>query len=78
VEWLEKLVPFLRDVKTGLDFISEALHEQDRTIRWSKHEAKMTALEDFLMTVEQGMVPLRFNLHAGKQQLMRSDGNCQA
>ncbi|KAI4130141.1 MAG: hypothetical protein LQ341_006494, partial [Variospora aurantia] len=70
-EWLGKLVAYLAHVKWGMDTLSDALHGQDRAIRWAADEgAKLEALDEFFMLTEEGVAPLRINVRAYDQQLM--------
>ena len=70
-EWLGKLVAYLAHVKRSMDALSDALHRQDRAIRWAADDgAKLEALDEFLMLAEEGVAPLRINVRAYGQQLM--------
>ncbi|KAL8763560.1 MAG: hypothetical protein Q9184_000687 [Pyrenodesmia sp. 2 TL-2023] len=69
--WLGKLVSGLSDVKGGMDALSDALHRQDRAIRWAADGgAKMEALDEFMMLMEEGVALLRINARAYDQQRM--------
>ncbi|KAL8655280.1 MAG: hypothetical protein Q9210_000983 [Variospora velana] len=68
--WLGKLVLYLADVKGCMDALSDAIHGQDRAIRWAADNgAKLEALDEFMMLTEEGVAPLRINARAYNQQL---------
>ncbi|KAL9002244.1 MAG: hypothetical protein Q9188_004816 [Gyalolechia gomerana] len=67
--WLQKLVPYLANVKASVDALSDALHGQGHAIRWAPtEEAKVAALNEFLILVEEGVAPLKINTRAWGEQ----------